>query len=90
MGGNMVMVGDFVTRKSYNNDIVFRVIDIQGDAYYLCGVSIRLFADSSLDDLVICNGDTCEDEFNITVSSIPLPTESVPFKIIFTFLSLLA
>lgn len=60
------MVGDFVTRKSYNNDIVFRVIDIQGDIYYLCGVSIRLFADSSLEDLVICNGDTCEDEFNIT------------------------
>ena len=45
----MVMVGDFVTRKSYNNDIVFKVIDIEGDIYYLCGVSIRLFADSFLD-----------------------------------------
>ena len=60
------MVGDFVTRKSYNNDIVFKVIDIKGDVYYLCGVSIRLFADSFVDDLVICNGKDCDDEFNVT------------------------
>jgi len=65
MGDNMVMVGDFVTRKSYNNDIIFKVIDIKGDIYYLSGVSIRLLADSLEDDLVICNKEDCNDEFEV-------------------------
>ena len=65
MGGNMVMVGDFVTRKSYNNDIVFKVIDIEGDICYLCGVSIRLHADSFHDDLVIVNGEDFEEDFKV-------------------------
>ena len=65
MGGNMVMVGDFVTRKSYNNDIVFKVIDIEGDVCYLCGVSIRLHADSFSDDLVIVNGEDFEEDFKV-------------------------
>ena len=50
MGDNMVMVGDFVTRKSYNNDIIFKVISLKGDICYLSGVSVRLFADSLVDD----------------------------------------
>ena len=66
MGGNMIMVGDFVTRKSYNNDIVFRVIDIQGDIYYLCGASVRLYADSFRDDLVIVNNEEVKEDFDVT------------------------
>lgn len=62
MGDNMVMVGDFVTRKSYNNDIIFKVVDIRENIYYLCGVSVRLYADSFEDDLVICN-EKEEEEF---------------------------
>ena len=54
------MVGDLVTRKSYNNDIIFKVVDIRENVYYLCGVSIRLYADSLEDDLVICK--ECEDD----------------------------
>lgn len=65
MGDNMVMIGDFVTRNSYNNDIVFKVIAIKGDVYYLSGVSIRLFADSLVDDLVICNNKEFNDEFEV-------------------------
>ena len=61
----MIMLGDLVTRNSYNNDIVFRVIDIKGDIFYLCGVSIRLFADSFEDDLVMCNKEICDDEFEV-------------------------
>ena len=30
----MFGVGDYVTRKSYNNDIVFKVIDIRDNIYY--------------------------------------------------------
>ena len=31
----MFNVGDYVTRKIYNNDIVFKIIDIKNDVYYL-------------------------------------------------------
>lgn len=68
MGDNMVMVGDYVTRKSYNNDIIFKVIDIREDIFYLSGVSVRLYADSYEDDLIICekseNEDDCEIKFD--------------------------
>ena len=46
-------IGDLVTRKKYNNDLIFKIIDIDGDTYYLKGVNIRLYADSPLDDLVL-------------------------------------
>jgi len=45
-------IGDYVTRKSYNNDIVFEIVDIVGNVAYLKGINIRLEADSNLDDLV--------------------------------------
>ena len=54
MGDNMeIKVGDFVTRNSYQNDMVFKVIDIKEDNYILKGKNIRLIADSFIDDLVL-------------------------------------
>jgi len=47
-----VNIGDFVTRNSYNNDMVFKIIDIKGDTVYLKGANVRLFADSDINDLV--------------------------------------
>ena len=44
-------IGDIVTRNSYNNDVVFKIIDIDNDIAILEGVNIRLSADSKLDDL---------------------------------------
>ena len=61
----MISIGDYVTRKSYNNDIVFRVVDIRDDVYYLYGVSIRLSADSPLSDLVLCDKVDEEDNFGV-------------------------
>ena len=46
--------GDFVTRKSYNNDTIFKVINIKDGVYYLKGVEVRLYADSNFNDLVKC------------------------------------
>lgn len=46
------VVGDIVTRKSYNNDILFRIIEIDHNNVFLKGVDVRLIADSSIDDLV--------------------------------------
>jgi len=47
--------GDFVTRKSYNHDTVFKVINIKDGIYYLKGAEVRLYADSDYSDLVKCD-----------------------------------
>lgn len=49
--------GDYVTRNSYNNDIVFKIIKIENDIYYLKGKNIRLYADSEKSDLKLINKD---------------------------------
>lgn len=43
--------GDIVSRKSYNNDILFRIIDITDNIVTLKGVDLRLYADSDISDL---------------------------------------
>ncbi|QKY70886.1 sporulation peptidase YabG [Lentibacillus sp. CBA3610] len=45
-------IGERVTRKSYNHDLLFRIASITGDTAILHGEDIRLAADASLDDLV--------------------------------------
>lgn len=50
-----MQIGDIVVRKSYDKDITFKIIDIKEDngrvLYILKGISIRIIADSSADDL---------------------------------------
>ena len=55
MGDYMFQVGDLVTRKSYDNDIVFKIIKIEENNFILKGLFVRLFADSPKDDLKIYN-----------------------------------
>ena len=43
--------GDYVTRNSYGNDTVFKVINISDNMCYLKGVEVRLYADASYEDL---------------------------------------
>ena len=43
--------GDLVSRNSYNNDTVFKVINIVDGVCYLKGVEVRLYADAKIDDL---------------------------------------
>ena len=59
----MFKIGDVVTRNSYNNDIIFTIIDIKDDIAYLKGIDVRLYADSSLDDLekALANYDNNKD-----------------------------
>ena len=63
----MFKVGDYVTRNSYNNDIVFKIIAIKEDMYYLKGVTIRLLVDSLRDDLVLCKSNIEEDDFKPSI-----------------------
>ena len=46
--------GDYVTRNSYDNDIVFVIEDIKDGEAILKGYDIRLIANSPLEDLVLC------------------------------------
>ena len=57
MGDFMFKIGDYVTRKSYNNDILFLIVNINDNIADLKGVDVRLYADSSLDDLEMATSD---------------------------------
>ena len=56
-------VGDYVTRSSYDNDIVFVIIDIVDNQAILKGYDVRLIANSPLSDLNLCGEDSTRDEF---------------------------
>ncbi len=47
-----INIGDYVTRNSHNNDMIFKVISINEEVCYLKGVNVRLIADSDITDLV--------------------------------------
>lgn len=48
-----IKVGDIVSRKSYNQDLLFRVIEINEASAVLFGEDVRLIADAPLSDLFI-------------------------------------
>lgn len=52
-----ISVGDFVTRISYDHDLLFRVDAIEGEEAILHGVDLRLIADAPVDDLVRVSDD---------------------------------
>ena len=59
---------DYVTRKSYNNDIVFEIVSIKNNIYLLKGINVRLLADSDENDLVLYTEDIrSDDEFINTI-----------------------
>lgn len=60
-------VGDYVTRKSYNNDTVFKILSITDDTVYLKGVHVRLTADSDISDLQIT--EKFDDDFLVNIPS---------------------
>lgn len=45
-------VGDFVTRISHQHDILFKIVDFEGNIAILKGVDLRLYADCEIGDLV--------------------------------------
>ena len=50
--------GDLVTRNSYNNDIIFKIIRIEDEICILKGFNIRLVADGPMSDLKKYNRDS--------------------------------
>lgn len=70
-----IKIGSIVTRNSYKNDIVFKVVDIEDNIYILTGTNIRLIADSPLEDLKIYTNDNDEEEREF------LKKISIPFEL---------
>lgn len=58
---SLFSIGDIVTRKSYNSDILFKIYDIKGDLAYLTGVIVRIIADAPLKDLIHVEKDTLDN-----------------------------
>jgi spore coat assembly protein len=53
----VIEVGDYVLRKSYNKDILFRVQDVsKQECIPLIGISYRIVADAPLQDLELAGG----------------------------------
>lgn len=53
----MFEIGDFVVRKSYGKDILFRIINIlPNDIAILSGISFRIYADAPFEDLERADG----------------------------------
>lgn len=67
-----IQKGDYVTRKSYNNDTVFKVLNIKDNIYYLKGVDVRLYADSKPDDLIKVITEQDREDFTERVKDILL------------------
>ncbi len=55
-------VGDLVTRNSYGNDVVFKIVSIEDGKCTLKGIYIRLVADSLISDLKLYNNEEEEEE----------------------------
>ena len=58
----MFFIGDKVTRKKYNHDIVFRIRKIDKDLFYLTGEELRLEATALRSDLRLYEKEIREDE----------------------------
>lgn len=58
----MFKIGDYVSRNKYNNDYIFKIIDIKDNIYYLLGVDIRLLVKTEENDLKEESIDRNEDE----------------------------
>lgn len=59
-------IGDLVTRNSYGNDIVFKIIEIRENIIYLKGINVRLLADSEISDLSKVENNRIENDEEIT------------------------
>ena len=61
----MIKIGDYVTRKKYNNDIIFKVCEIKDNKVILKGIDIRLIADADINDLILKTKSKKKDDYEI-------------------------
>lgn len=67
----MLTVGDYVVRKSYNKDILFKIVEINNRGVAkLKGISYRIIADAPLGDLELAGGMRFTSKENNTMEQI--------------------
>ena len=64
----MIEIGSYVSRNSYHNDMIFKVINRVNDTLYLKGVSFRLYADANVSDCILENISDINDDFEPLVN----------------------
>lgn len=57
-------IGDYVSRNSYENDVIFKIIDIKDDIAFLKGFDVRLVADSNINDLSLVDSNNLDIEID--------------------------
>lgn len=62
-------VGDYVTRTSYDNDVLFVIIDIKDNEAILKGYDVRLIANSPLSDLNLCNDKERREDLDLLIEN---------------------
>ena len=62
-------IGDYVTRTSYDNDVLFVIIDIKDNEAILKGYDVRLSANSPLIDLNLCNEKERQNDFDLLLNN---------------------
>ena len=60
----LIEIGNYITRNSYKNDMVFEVINRKNDVLYLKGIEFRLYADAPVDDCILVDKKKIKDDFN--------------------------
>ncbi len=60
----MINIGDYITRNSYHNDMIFKVINKINNTLCLKGGEYRLYADANINDCLLVDKKSIKDEFN--------------------------
>ena len=80
-------VGDIVSRNSYNNDTLFKIVSIEDGLINFKGVEVRLYADSPPGDLKLekdlslkNEDEELIEEVNETINEIPIVVDEINKK----------
>ena len=66
----MFKINDYVSRISYNHDIIFQIIDIKGDVAILEGFQERLVANAPFTDLILVDEVRLKDNERSSINRI--------------------
>lgn len=74
----MFKIGDYVVRKSYDKDILFRIVKIvESNIAILIGISFRISADAPLDDLELTEGMRYTEREDTTMENVDKSVKSI-------------
>ena len=66
----LIKVNDYVSRISYNHDVIFKVISIDGDLATIVGHQKRLVATALITDLVLVDDEKLHKDIEVSLDRI--------------------